>query len=56
LGKIMGYLSAAVLLGSLSFYVFPGQMVLGNLFLWGFLLITAGLEFKNLKKLKSNED
>lgn len=56
LGKIMGYLSTAVLLGCLSFYVFPGQMVLGNLFLLGFLLITAGLEFKNLKKLRSNED
>ncbi len=56
LGKIAGYLSTAVLLGGLSFYVFPGQMILGSLFLVGFLLITAGLEFKNLKKLRSNED
>jgi len=56
LGKIAGYLSTAVLLGGLSFYVFPGQMILGSLFLVGFILITGGLEYKNLKKLRSNED
>ena len=56
LGKIAGYLSAAVLLGGLSFYVFPGQMILGTLFLLGFILISGGLEYKNLKKLRNNED
>jgi len=31
-------------------------MILGSLFLVGFILITGGLEYKNLKKLRSNED
>ena len=45
------YIFGAFLLGSLSFYVFPNQLIVGIGFLLGFLLVLAFFEYKNIKNI-----
>jgi integral membrane sensor domain MASE1 len=52
--KILGYLGLSILFSVVSYYVFKGNLIIGNVLLLVFLALVFYFEKETLKKIRRN--